>query len=157
VRCVLLSILLARSEDETHTPTRSARQRCRGELLTPDEITVLESLCSRARRAADPSPGTLAPGDVVQLRPGADSHWQTSLFLVCAIREDGGISGQILRPHRSGSREAWYTYRPPEVARIGRAPYPEPPPRVRSVGYPEPCPTCHDVRRKPAGRASNLA
>jgi hypothetical protein len=122
-------------------------------MLTPDELALLESLLHRARHAAGAGYAalldTVAPGDVVQLRPGADAHWETSLFLACEIREDGSISGQILRPHRGGYREAWYTYRPPAVARIGRMPFPEPGLAIRSWSYggPPSCPVCG--QRKP--------
>ena len=56
------------------------------QMLTSDELAALESLLSRARtaaardRAATADP--ITAGDVVQLRPGADSTWETSLLLV---------------------------------------------------------------------------
>ena len=81
-------------------------------------------------------------GDLVQLRPGADPHWQTSLLLVTKVREDGRISGVVLRPHRSGYREAWYTYSLPEVLRIGRAPFPPPEQEVNNASYLATCPQC---------------
>jgi hypothetical protein len=122
-----------------------------GVYIAPEELQILESLLTRLRDAAAAGRAAgsdaINPGDIVQLRPGSDPHWQTSMFLVCKVREDGGISGQILRPHRGGFREAWYTYRPPEVARIGRMPFPEPPLTVRSAGYWPPCPEC--AKRKP--------
>lgn len=114
-------------------------------MLTPEELLLLESLLTRARHAAGVDRAAVTEainvGDVVQLRPGADPHWETSLLLVCRIRDDGGISGQIMRPHRGGYQEAWYTYRPPLVARIGHMPFPEPPPPIRSWCY-EPCHLC---------------
>jgi len=115
------------------------------DLVTGEELGVLESLLERARHAVigrRAMSDDIQPGDVVQLCPGADPDWQTSLLLVCRIRDDGGISGQILRPHRGGFRECWYTYRPPLVVRIGRMPFPEPPLSVRSTGYWPPCPNC---------------
>lgn len=125
--------------------------------LTPAELAILEALCSRGRQEADADPGAIAAGDVVQIRPGVDPHWQTSLFLVCAIRDDGSISGQILRPHRSGAREAWYTFRPADLARIGNAPFPEPPANIRSMVYPEICPHCHlQQLRKPIQRETDF-
>lgn len=116
-------------------------------MLTPDEIAALEALLTRARQAngADLAAirETITVGDIVQLRPGSDPHWETSLLLVCRISDDGGISGQILRPHRGGYREAWYTYRPPLVARVGRMPFPEPDLRIRSMAYDGPrCEAC---------------
>jgi hypothetical protein len=122
-------------------------------MLTAEEIQMLESLLVRARHAAiQTGADVIGPGDVVQLRPGSDPHWNTSLLLVCKVREDGGISGQILRPHRSGLREAWYTYRLPEVAKLGRMPFPEPGLAVRSAGYLPLCPSCHNLARKPVAR-----
>lgn len=119
-----------------------------------DEITLLEMLLARARQGAGVAHEaileTIAVGDVVQLRPGADHHWETSLLLVSRILPDGGVQGQIMRPHRGGCREAWYTYRPPSLARIGRMPFPEPAVRVRSWSYDgPPCPACGRPLRKP--------
>jgi hypothetical protein len=129
-------------------------------MLTIEEIQMLESLLRRARLAisAALSPNdAITPGDVVQLRPGADPHWETSLLLVGKIRDDGGISGTILRPHRSGVREAWYTYRPPETAKVGRMPFPEPALEVRSASYWPVCPSCHNLERKPVARETGKA
>lgn len=115
-------------------------------MLTEDELAALESLLVRARAAAgqvrSETGGTVNVGDLVQLRPGADPHWQTSLLLVCKIRDDGRISGVVLRPHRSGSRDAWYTYSPPEVLRIGRAPFPPPESAVAAASFLAQCPRC---------------
>lgn len=126
-------------------------------MLTPDELLLLESLLTRERHTAGcaraPLYDSIEPGDLVQLRPGADPTWGTSFLLVCQIREDGRVVGQILRPHRGGYREAWYSYSPPEVARIGRSPFPEPGAAIRSWSY-DPCLVClaRLQRRKPMGR-----
>lgn len=108
-------------------------------MLTREEIVTLEQLLARARSFANvhlAAPrDVFAVGDVVQLRPDADPHWETSLLLVCRVRDDGGISGPILRPHRGGYREAWYTYRPPSVARIGHMPFGAPSLRINSWAY----------------------
>lgn len=115
-------------------------------MLTEDELFLLESLLVRARAAAGvawPESGEpVKVGDLVQLRPGADSHWQTSLLLVCKVRDDGRVSGVVLRPHRSGFREAWYTYSAPEVIRIGRAVFAGPERDVRNASYLAECPKC---------------
>lgn len=126
-------------------------------MLTVEEIQVLENLLRRARLAIDAAlkssaPNAIAPGDLVQLRPGADAHWETSFLLVGKVRDDGGISGTILRPHRGACRAAWYTYRPPQVCLVGRAPFPQPSQRVQSASYWPPCPICSNIERKPAGR-----
>ena len=125
-------------------------------MLSPDEMQLLESILKRARHAAAaPANDTIAPGDVVQLRPGADPHWETSLLLVCRVRQDGSISGQILRPHRGGHAVAWYTYRPPAIAKVGSTPFPEPTMRVRAWGYDGP--SLHNPERKPPGREARSA
>ena len=115
-------------------------------MLSPEELTTLESLVARARKSAGQaraqSGDPINVGDLVQLRPGADSHWQTSLLLVCKVRDDGRVSGVVLRPHRSGYREAWYTYGSHEVFRIGRAVFPGPERAVRSASYLAFCPGC---------------
>jgi hypothetical protein len=119
-------------------------------MLTAAEMALLESLLTRARSFAgvewaaglDP----INVGDVVQLRPGADPHWETSLLVVTKIREDAKVTGYVLRPHRSGCREAWYTYTPPEVIRIGGSPFPGPGRAIRNQSYPVLCPKC--ARRK---------
>lgn len=120
-------------------------------MLTAEELLVLESLLSRARHAAGVDRASLLDpihvGDVVQLRPGADPHWQSSFLYVCRIRPDGRIEGQILRPHRGGYREAWWDFSLPEIARIGRAPFPEPGPDVQSWAY-EPCLRCARERAR---------
>lgn len=127
-------------------------------MLSPDELHVLDSLLKRARdAAAAPTKETIAPGDVVQLRPGADPHWETSLLLVCRVRPDGAISGQILRPHRGGHALAWYTYRPPAVVKIGSMPFDEPAMRVRSWSYDGPSAGLHNSERKTAGRETRTA
>ena len=128
-------------------------------MLSRDEIHLLESLLKRARHAAAAlnNNDEIAPGDVVQLRPGADPHWETSLLLVCRVSRDGSISGQILRPHRGGHAMAWYTYRPLAVAKVGNAPFPEPAMRVRSWGYDGPPASLHNSERKPAGRETRTA
>jgi len=145
------SFFESREEDHaTRQPTRRKEPRATA-MLTPEELTVLESLCSRARVAGTQEADELAPGDVVQIRPGFDPHWQTSLMLVGRVL-DGKISGTILEPHRGGYREAWYTYRRPELFRIGRLPFPEPPASVRAMCYCPPCPLCHSIGRKPPQR-----
>jgi hypothetical protein len=115
-------------------------------MLTADEMLTLQNLLSRARAATSPHTDTIAPGDVVQLRPGASRTWETSLLLVGQVRYDGRIRGAILRPHRSGCREAWYSYNPAEFLRVGRAPFAEPPEDIRHWCYEPPCPLC---QRKP--------
>jgi len=122
-------------------------------MLSPEEILLLESLLARARAEAERAAVRLPadafiPGDIVQLRPGADPHWQTSLVLVSKIRDDGGVSGQILRPHRGGFPETWYTYRPPSLVRIGRMLFRDPGPPSRSPAYMPPCPSCHNPAAK---------
>jgi hypothetical protein len=114
-------------------------------MLTEEEAALLESLLVRARSAglARSEYGeAINAGDLVQLRPGADSHWQTSLLLVCKVWDDGRVSGVVLRPHRSGSREAWYTYSRAEVLRIGRAPFAGPGREVNNSSYLATCPKC---------------
>jgi hypothetical protein len=113
-------------------------------MFTEDELATLESLLVRARAAAGVarSESAVTVGDLVQLRPGADSHWETSLLLVRKVRDDGRVSGVVLRPHRSGYREAWYTYSLPEVLRVGRAPFPPPGKTVNSASYLAYCPQC---------------
>jgi hypothetical protein len=114
-----------------------------GCMLTPDELTALEGLLTRARRdAARDRSATLdpiTPGDVLQLRPGASRTWETSLLLTMQA-DAHQVRAQVLRPHRSGCREAWASFSPAEVARIGRAPFPEPAPDVKSACYAPPCP-----------------
>lgn len=121
-------------------------------MLTEEELAVLESLLVRARSAAGMARhecgDTVNVGDLVQLRPGADPHWQTSLLWVSKIGDDGRISGIVLRPHRSGYREAWYTYSRPEVLRIGRAAFPAPARAVNNASYLACCPQCHGKNRK---------
>lgn len=133
-------------------------------MLTPDEFAALDALLTRARAslALGPAlPSAIAPGDVVQLRPGADPTWECSLMMVTKIRYDGAVQGQILRPHRGGCPEAWHSYRPPAVVRIGRAPYPEPAAAIRSWAYCPPCPrmdpTPHAGERYRAARAALAA
>lgn len=115
-------------------------------MLTQSELAVFESVLLRARgragleRAA--ALDAVRVGDVLQLRPGADSHWETSLVLVEKLRDDGRISGTVLRPHRSGCREAWYTFTPPEILRIGGSPFPPPCRAIRDQSYLAWCPKC---------------
>src|SRR5262245_56917987 len=98
-------------------------------MLTPEELAMLQALLARA---ISPS-GSLhvaatmdiQPGDVVEIRPGIDRAWESSLILVTRV-EGLRCRGQILRPHRSGCSEAWYSFRPGEVVRIGHAPFPQP-------------------------------
>jgi hypothetical protein len=123
-------------------------------MLTPDEIATLQVILERARAAAALSTSStlheLSPGDVVQLRPGADRAWECSLLLVQRIRTDGKVSGPILRPHRGGCRDAWAVYTPPEVIRVGRMPYPAPAPDVCGWTFEPACPL---DQRKPPARA----
>ena len=117
-------------------------------MLSPDELAALESILLRARASRQPTSGLeIAPGDVVQLRPGADRTWECSLLLVTQV-VDGEVRGQILRPHRSGVREAWGRYSPAEVVLVGRTPYPEPPADIRRGVYSPPCENC--LRKPPA-------
>src|SRR5581483_2262791 len=111
-------------------------------MLSPDELASLESILERARASLATEPGlVIAPGDVVQLRPGADRAWDCSLLLVTQVR-DGKVRGEILRPRRGGSLETASTYSLAEVTRVGRQPYPEPAIDVRSVAYDAPCEEC---------------
>jgi hypothetical protein len=124
-------------------------------MLTEAEIATLAALLERARRASgrDRSSAldTITPGDVVQLQPGANSTWGTSLMLVCKV--DGNqVRGQLLRPHRGGCREAWAEFSPPQLARVGRAPFPEPEPNIKSWAYQ---PDRQPERKQPASERSN--
>jgi len=129
-------------------------------MLTTDELTALESLLQRARRDAargvTATHEALTPGDVVQLRPGADPTWETSLMLVMQA-DPYKIRGQILRPHRGGCREAWASYKPPEVTRIGRAPFPEPAPDIKAWCYEPPCPLVEPIEARVLYRERNAA
>lgn len=107
--------------------------------ITPEELTALRRLMARAEQAQPTAAAAINAGDVVQLRPGADPHWETSLMLVTQANAHQ-VRGQILRPHRGGCREAWGNYSTPEVARVGAAPYGEPAPDIRSWCYAPPCP-----------------
>ena len=112
-------------------------------MLTVEEVAVLESLLFRARACARIDPAiAIQPGDVVQILPGADSHWETSLLLVGKVREDSRVSGAILRPHRSGCREAWATFTLPEIVRIGACLYGPPCRAIRDQSYLVPCSKC---------------
>ena len=120
-------------------------------MLTPDEARVLRELLQRhqtsqAAPAADPC--AFASGDVAQLRPGACSTWETSLLLVTQAGAHH-VRGQILRPHRSGCREAWARYSPAELARIGHAPHAEPSRAMRAWCYEPACPLLPQ-RKEPA-------
>ena len=107
-------------------------------MLTPAELAALESLLARARRAAGEAHAaaldTITPGDLVQIRPGADPTWDTSLMIVGYV-DPRQVRGAILTFHRSGCREAWGRYSHAEVLRIGRLPYPEPAPDVKRWCY----------------------
>jgi len=119
-------------------------------MLSPEELAALESILERARASLQPTSGAeIAVGDVVQLRPGADRTWECSLMLVTQI-VNGEVRGQILRPNRSGAREAWGRYTVAEVVRVGRTHYPEPAPDIRRTSY---SPPCHFCLRKPPGIA----
>ena len=113
-------------------------------VLTPDELLALESLLVKARAEVsfDHAADAINVGDLVQLRPGADDHWQTSLLLVGKVRENGRVSGVVLRPHRSGVQLAWYTYTQPEVIRVGRAPFAGPERAIQNASYLALCPKC---------------
>lgn len=121
----------------------------RADMLTTEELLTLEGILARARaahaRANLHQVATITVGDVVQLRPGADRTWESSLLLVMDTH-NGRIRGQILRPHRGGCREAWYAYTPPEVVIIGRAPYAGPAPEI--CGWSN-GPVCAMFQRKP--------
>jgi hypothetical protein len=65
-----------------------------------------------------PHPGELRPGDVVQIRPGADAVFGGLLLMVQRIGP-AKIEGYLLRPHRGGCREAWTRATPPEVEYVG--------------------------------------
>lgn len=111
-------------------------------MLTPEELAALESLLTRARASAQRGKWVqtpLAPGDVAQIRPGASPHWATSLVLITKAPAHGRVRGIILRPHRSGCPEAAEHFSPPEIARIGHAPFFQPPAEIRSHTY---CPDC---------------
>src|SRR5262249_34764283 len=108
--------------------------------LSTLEIDLLTSLLTRARdEASSPSLGKIRVGDIVQIQPGIDETWETSLLQVGAI--DGyRIRGTILRPHRGGCREAWYSYPPGAISRVGHAPFAAPSQRIRSWCYSPGCP-----------------
>ena len=112
-------------------------------VLTPEELSALERVLERAR--ADAERGRVAAvdpincGDVVQLRPGANYTWETSFMLV-KQSDARKVRGQILRPHRGGCREAWYTFNHAEVVRVGHSPFPEPAAEIKSSCYFPPCP-----------------
>jgi len=126
-------------------------------MLTPNETTALRALLAREASAAAPVDADysdLAAGDVAQIRPGACSTWETSLLLVTQAGTHQ-VRGQILRPHRSGCREAWARFSPAELLRIGRAEFPEPTRAVRAWCYEPLCPL--RLRKPPASEGAPAA
>jgi hypothetical protein len=107
-------------------------------------LTLIESNTLRELLASE----AFTADDVAQLRPGACSTWETSLLLVTQAGAHQ-VRGQILRPHRSGCREAWARYSPAELVRIGRAAFPEPARAVRAWCYEPACPLIPQ-RKEPA-------
>jgi hypothetical protein len=73
---------------------------------------------------ADPA-ALIAPGDLVQIRPYADRTFGGMFMHVCRVRP-AHIEGYLLRPHRGGCREAWHTFSPPELLRLGRSFFEQP-------------------------------
>lgn len=109
-------------------------------MLTTEEKDLLRSLLTREAATAPPSSAaTIAAGDLVQLRPGADATWETSLLLVHQVAGDQ-LRGAIMRPHRGGCREAWAKYSTAEVERVGRVTYAEPAADIRAWCYEPSCP-----------------
>ena len=111
-------------------------------MLTPEEMAVLAGLLSRAHAASPesttPESEPITAGDIVQLRPGANVTWETSLMIV-EQADRYKVRGPILRMHRGGCREAWYAFTPPQVARIGRVPFPRPAAQICGNTYTPPC------------------
>lgn len=67
---------------------------------------------------------TIAAGDIVQIRPSADSAFGGLVFRVGKF--DGWkLQGYFLVPHRGGYQEAWQQFKPCEVGKIGTLKWPE--------------------------------
>lgn len=135
-----------------------------GCMLTPNETNALRALLAREAATAplavatsaaqDTEYSDLAPGDVAQIRPGACRTWETSLLLVTQT-DTHQVRGQILRPHRSGCREAWAHYSRAEVLRVGRVAYPEPARDILAWCYEPLCPL--RLRKPPASEGAPAA
>jgi hypothetical protein len=67
----------------------------------------------------------IEPGDLVQIKPAADKIFGGMIMRVTRVRPDR-IEGYLLRPHRSGWREAWHHHTAPELVHIGRVIHAEP-------------------------------
>lgn len=67
---------------------------------------------------------SLIPGDLVQLLPSTDHVFGGMLFRVCKSSAYG-VKGFLLVPHRGGCREAWHSYTPGQVRKIGHLHWPE--------------------------------
>ena len=115
-------------------------------MLTLAERLVLETLLERERNngghAHTAWNDAARVGDVVQLRPGAEPHWETSLLLVAQVEDAGAVRGPLLRPHRSGLREAGYAFTAPVIIRVGSMPFPPPGREIRHQAYIPICPRC---------------
>jgi hypothetical protein len=68
--------------------------------------------------------GTIAAGDVVQLRPDVSEVLGGTLLRVTRVGPYR-IEGYLLTAHRGGCREAWYGFPPSCVVRMGSIPFPE--------------------------------
>ncbi len=65
---------------------------------------------------------TIAPGDIVQLKPSADP---TFGGLLLRVRKVEPIRGYLLIPRRGGSLETWMRVKPCEIGKIGALRWPE--------------------------------
>jgi len=83
-------------------------------------IAQIRQLLSTLETALPPSSSDeFQAGDVVQLRPESCPTWGGALLRVTRVH-GVHVEGYFLRPHRGGSREAWYKYTRAQVSHVGR-------------------------------------
>jgi len=93
--------------------------------MTPAELfNLIRAHLDILEASSQPDPAAIAPGDIVQLKPGADPTYGGTLLRVTRATASH-IEGYFLLPHRGGQREAWRRFPPSSLSTIGALIHPE--------------------------------
>lgn len=95
-------------------------------MLNPKSAAIIRQLTEllSGSHSAAQGPG-IQPGDIVQIHPSADSVFG-GLCMRITRKRGVNLEGYLLRPHRSGCKEAWYSFTEGELTFIGSLSHPEP-------------------------------
>lgn len=94
-------------------------------MTTPELLHILRTNIDLLETLASAGAPPIAAGDLAQIRPDADDTFGGTLFRATAVTNHHRVRGYLLTAHRGACREAWLSFPPSSLQRIGPVPFEE--------------------------------